>query len=92
MADESGATIDKPEGHPYLRLTRTLEENNVLTIEPGMYFIDMLLDEARGDHRKDMINWDRLAELHAYGGIRIEDDVRVTTDGRENLTRDAYAI
>lgn len=91
MADDTGDTIDKPDGHPYLRLTRTLAENNVLTIEPGMYFIDMLLDEVREDQRKDMVNWDRLAELHPYGGIRIEDDVRVTAIGHENLTRDAYA-
>ena len=37
MADEQGNTIDRPSGHPFLRLTRTLEEDQVLTIEPGLY-------------------------------------------------------
>jgi Xaa-Pro dipeptidase len=26
-----------------------------------------------------------------YGGIRIEDNVRITADGVENFTRDAFA-
>jgi Xaa-Pro aminopeptidase len=29
--------------------------------------------------------------MRPYGGIRIEDDVRITADGGENLTRDAFA-
>ena len=35
---------------PYLRLTRTLEPGFVVTIEPGLYFIDMLLE--RGAQRR----------------------------------------
>jgi Xaa-Pro dipeptidase len=91
METESGATIDPPGGHPYLRLTRKLEENMVLTIEPGIYIIDMLLEKLRGTPAEDHLNWDDIDWMRPYGGIRIEDDVRITADGCENLTRDAFA-
>jgi Xaa-Pro dipeptidase len=88
--NESGAIIDPPSGHPFLRLTRVLEEDMVLTIEPGMYVIDMLLDNLRGTPAEQHVNWATVDWLRPYGGIRIEDDVRVMADGRENLTRDAF--
>jgi len=89
--DESGGTIAKPPGHPYLRLTRTLERDQVLTIEPGVYFIDMLLAElARGPHAA-AVDWRRVEHLKAFGGVRIEDDVRVTDGEPENLTRNGFA-
>ena len=36
--------IPRPEGHPALRLTRVLEPGNVLTVEPGLYFIGEVVD------------------------------------------------
>ncbi len=91
LADESGTTIDPPSGHPFLRLTRVLEEDMVVTIEPGLYIIDMLLDNLRGSPAEKQINWPAVDRLRPFGGIRIEDDVRVLPDGSENLTRDAFA-
>lgn len=88
--NESGTIIDPPSGHPFLRLTRVLEEDMVLTIEPGMYIIDMLLDNLRGTPAEHHVNWATVDWLRPYGGIRIEDDIRVMSDGRENLTRDAF--
>jgi Xaa-Pro dipeptidase len=90
LKDDSGATIPKPEGHPYLRLTRTLELNNVLTIEPGIYFIDSLLNQLRNSPHKSSINWNAIEHLKHFGGIRIEDNIRITEDKPENLTRDAF--
>jgi Xaa-Pro dipeptidase len=88
---DRGGTIPKPEGHPYLRLTRTLEPGMVTTIEPGIYFIDMLLAELRQKPAAKDVAWDKVDAFRKYGGIRIEDDV-VCTDGEpENLTRDAFA-
>ena len=91
LENETGTTIDPPPGHPFLRLTRVLEEDMVLTIEPGLYVIDMLLENLRGAPAEQHVNWDTVEWLRPFGGIRIEDDVRVLADGCENLTRAAFA-
>ena len=88
IADADGTPIPRPDGHPFLRLTRTLEEGNVLTIEPGLYFIEPLLRKWRENGDVAAINWDRVAELAPFGGIRIEDDVLVTKGGHEILSKD----
>jgi Xaa-Pro dipeptidase len=91
MADDEGTRIDPPSGHPYLRLTRILEENQVVTIEPGLYVIDLLLADLAGSPAEKMINPKRVDWLRPFGGMRIEDNVRITREGCENLTRDAFA-
>ena len=63
----------------------------VLTIEPGLYVIDMLLEKLRGTQAQSHVNWSAVEWLRPFGGIRIEDNVRVLDGGRENLTRDAFA-
>jgi Xaa-Pro dipeptidase len=87
----TGGQIARPPGHPYLRLTRRLEPGFVVTMEPGLYFIDQLLAQARADARGAQINWHEVDALRQFGGIRIEDDLVVTASACENLTRDAFA-
>ncbi|MGN7726233.1 Xaa-Pro dipeptidase [Luteimonas sp. 22616] len=90
-ASDAGGTIAKPAGHPYLRLTRVLEPGMVVTIEPGIYFIDMLLEKLKRDGHADAVDWSRVDAFRPYGGVRIEDDV-VCTDGEPvNLTREEFA-
>ncbi|WP_426702020.1 Xaa-Pro dipeptidase [Rhodanobacter sp. Col0626] len=88
---ERGGMIARPDGHPYLRMTRVLEPGMVVTIEPGLYFIDILLAELRNKPVAADIDWAKVDAFRQYGGIRIEDDVVCTDDAPENLTRDAFA-
>ncbi|MGN6314273.1 MAG: Xaa-Pro dipeptidase [Rhodanobacteraceae bacterium] len=89
--DERGGSIARPHGHPYLRLTRELQQGMVTTIEPGLYFIDMLLEELRGKPAARDVNWKKVDAFRVYGGIRIEDDVVCTQGEPINLTREAFA-
>jgi Xaa-Pro dipeptidase len=90
-ANAHGATLAKPEGHPYLRLTRKVQPRMVFTIEPGLYFIEPLLSELQKSENAKYVNWQKVDAFRKFGGIRIEDDVVVTENGRANLTRTAFA-
>lgn len=91
QASDSGGVIARPSGHPYLRMTRALEPGMVVTIEPGLYFIDMLLEELRARPASKDVDWKKVDAFRKYGGIRIEDDIACTEGDPENLTRDAFA-
>ena len=89
--DRAGCIIAKPEGHPYLRLTRIIDPRMVFTIEPGLYFIESLLADLQAGDNARYVNWTKVDEFRKFGGIRIEDDVVVTDKGHVNLTRNAFA-
>lgn len=88
MADESGAHVAAPDNHPFLRCTRMVEPRQVMTIEPGLYFIDSLLDELKTTDNGEFINWEKVEEFKPFGGIRIEDNIIVHRNHIENMTRD----
>lgn len=65
-----------------LRMARKLVPGNVVTDEPGIYFIPALIDKwkAEGTDR-GFVNYAKLEAYRDFGGIRLEDDVLVTEDG-----------
>ena len=72
-----------------LRTARTLEENMTITVEPGCYFIDHLIDEAIHAEYSPFsafLNADVLNQFRGFGGIRLEDVIAITADGCENYT------
>lgn len=78
--------IDLP-GLKSLRTARALQERMVLTIEPGIYFIDHVLDQALANPSQScFINNQVLQRFRGFGGVRIEDDIAVTANGMELLT------
>ena len=69
-----------------LRMARRLCEGNVITDEPGIYFIPALIESWKKEGRfAEFINYPKLEEYYDFGGIRLEDDVLVTSDGARRL-------
>ncbi len=88
MQDDRGTHLAAPAKYPYLRCTRMMEPGMVLTIEPGIYFIESLLKPWREGPYSKHFNWQKIDALKPYGGIRIEDNVVIHEKGVENMTRD----
>ena len=86
-----GDSQPAPDQYPALRLTRTIENNQVFTIEPGLYFIPVLLDRLRQSQHGRSVNWLLIDSLLSAGGIRIEDNIAIIDNRPVNLTREAFA-
>ena len=74
-------------GDRFLRLDRDLLPGMVVTIEPGFYRIPALL-RSPPERIAAAIDWQELRRFEDVRGIRIEDDVLVTDQGHEVLTRE----
>ncbi|VDI72961.1 Xaa-Pro dipeptidase [Mytilus galloprovincialis] len=82
-----GTERSKEAGLKSLRTVRTLEQRMVLTIEPGIYFIDVLLDAALNNpEQAKFLVREKIDSHRGFGGVRIEDDIAITEDGMELMT------
>jgi Xaa-Pro dipeptidase len=83
---EGTERIDAP-GIRNLRMRRDLEAGFVVTVEPGVYFCDFLIDPVLNDAKTGQyINKEALNKYKSVGGVRIEDNIFITQEGCINLT------
>jgi len=74
-------------GLAFLRLDRPLQAGMAVTIEPGFYQVPGILnDPERRQTYRQCVNWEYLTHFNDVRGIRIEDDVLITSAGCEVLT------
>ena len=80
---------DSKPGLRSLRIGRKIRENMVLTVEPGCYFRNFLLEKAFNDDSiSKYFNQTELKKYYSFGGVRIEDVVLVRKNDCLNLCLD----
>lgn len=80
-------------GTSSLRMGRRLQEGYVITDEPGCYFIPALIDKWRAEKmHTDYLCYDIIEKYKDFGGIRLEDDILITSDGSRFLGKKRIPI
>ena len=69
-----------------LRMARKLVPGQVITDEPGIYFIPALIEQWKKEgHNAQYIDFKALESYYDFGGIRLEDDLLITASGARLL-------
>ena len=83
---DEGQTRASQLGLGSLRMARSLKPGNVITDEPGIYFIPALIEQWKSEgHNAQYIDFGRLEAYYDFGGIRLEDDILITDSGARLL-------
>ena len=90
QVNQEGNMANRPDHAPFLRLLRTLEDDMVVTIEPGLYFIPMLIQQMEANQPNHGCDMALIEKLIPFGGIRIEDNIVIKQQTPVNLTRDTF--
>ena len=54
----------------------------MITVEPGIYFVPQLIEKWKAEKiNTEFINFSQLEDYYSFGGIRLEDDIVITSDG-----------
>lgn len=86
VRDVGGQAQGRPAGRSCcgarVRVDLPLEPGFVMTVEPGLYFVDAILDDPANQARfKEEVCWDKLNAWRGLGGVRLEDDILILPQG-----------
>lgn len=92
VRDVGGRAVGRPAGRMCCgarpRVDMPLQPGFVMTVEPGVYFVDALLDDPDNRSRfADSVNWGEVQRWRGIGGVRLEDNILILNEGPpENLS------
>ena len=70
-----------------------LKPGHVVTCEPGLYFVDHMLHAAYDNPKqRGFLNQEVIDSFRPFGGIRIEDNILIQSQGNHNLTEAAGMV
>ena len=92
VRDVGGRSVGRPAGRLCCgarpRVDMPLQAGFVMTVEPGVYFVDALLDSPEYRERFDsVVDRDEVQRWRGIGGVRLEDNILIRDQGEpENLS------
>ncbi|EGR27625.1 metallopeptidase family m24, putative [Ichthyophthirius multifiliis] len=90
--DVGGYNPGHPERHSQaglknLRTRRTLQAGNCITVEPGCYFKELIIEKALNNQEQcKYLVKEKIEEYKEVGGVRLEDGICITKTGYINFT------